>query len=272
MRETKAKKSMKAGRKISLSLKKYYSNPIARKKLSKLIKKRYSSSIARKKMSESVKEYYSNPKVREKSSRKRKKYWREHPKMRRRCAELSRRAHSTPAYKRRMSRIKKEQYRENPSLVKKIDRTMTKWWKEHPNVRKNKSIEMKNFFIKHPEKFKKFLKYGSNPTLLSFKTKQGFLVRSKGEQKIANFLFENKIKSLYEGKTLTFEKEGLICIPDFYLPSSKVYIEFYGGFPRAWKKKVIKNRIYRKHKIPCIFITPAELRDLNYYLLGKLKK
>jgi hypothetical protein len=119
------------------------------------------------------------------------------------------------------------------------------------------------------------MKYGKNSSVPHLKTKQGFLVRSKGEQKIANFLYDNKIKSFYEGKTLMFEKEGQICVPDFYLPKSKThkatYIEFYGGYPAAWKKKVMKDKLYKKYKIPCVFITPSELRDLNYYLKGELE-
>ena len=148
---------------------------------------------------------------------------------------------------------------------------MTRWWHEHPNIRKERSIKAKKFFMEHPDKFKNFMKHGSNSNKLHLKTKQGFLVRSKGEKKIANFIFENKIKSSYENKTLIFEKEGQVCIPDFYLPKYKTYIEFYGGYPGAWKKKVMKNKLYKKYKIPCIFITTAELRDLNYYLNRELK-
>lgn len=231
------KESKATRKKISLSLKRYFSNPLARKRMSELLKKRYSNPFAREKVSKSLKKYYSNPKVKKRIARERKKYWQEHP-----------------------------------ELIKKIDRIMTKWWKEHPNIKKKMSIEAKNLFMKNPEKFKEFLRYGKNPSVPRFKTRQGFLVRSRGEQKIANFLFENKIKSVYEGKTLIFREEGQICIPDFYLPSLKIYIEFYGGYPKSWKKKVMKNKLYKKHKIPCIFITPAELRDLDYYLIGELRK
>ena len=167
-----------------------------------------------------------------------------------------------------LSRKKHSIAMRNPDVVRKIDRARTKWWREHPNIRKEKSIEVRNLFMEHPEKFKKFLKYGSNPALPQFKTKQGFKVRSRGEQTIANFLHDNKIKAFYEKKVLIFKEEGQICVPDFWLPHYKTYIEFYGGHPKAWKKKVLKNKLYKKHKIPCIFITPAELRDLEYYLGG----
>ena len=236
MKEVKKKESKATRKKISLSIKKYYSNPLARKSRSEMLKKRYSNPLARKKLSISMKKYFSNPIIKKKLSRKQKKYWQEHP-----------------------------------EIIKKIDRTITKWWKEHPHLKKKMSIEAKKLFMKNPSKFSKFLKYGNNPSVPQFKTKQGFLVRSRGEQEIADFLFAHKIKSAYEGKTLIFKQEGQICIPDFWLPTFKIYIEFYGGYPKAWKKKVMKNRLYKAHKIPCIFITPSELRDLNYYLIGELK-
>ena len=178
-------------------------------------------------------------------------------------SKFTSRYYLNPLARKKMSELKKKQYQERPELIAEIDRKITAWWKEHPHVRKERSVAVKRFFMKNPSKFKKFLKYGKNPSALYFKTKQKFLVRSRGEQKIADFLFENKIKSLYEGKTLIFEKEGQICVPDFYLPKFKIYIEFYGGHPKSWKKKVMKNKLYKKYKIPCIFITPAELRDLG---------
>ncbi len=179
---------------------------------------------------------------------------------------------SNPKARRRASRIKKEYYEKHPEFLKKMDRAVTKWWREHPNIKKEMSIKAKKLFAEHPEKFKRFLKYGTNSNHLHLRTKQKFVVRSKGEQTIANFLYTNKIQSSYEEKPLFFLKEGQICVPDFYLPASKMYIEFYGGHPRAWKKKVMKNKLYKKHKIRCIFITPAELRDLNYYLIEELKR
>jgi hypothetical protein len=244
------KQTEKIRKKISLSMKKYLSNPKVRKEWLRLMNKYLRNSEAIKKRSALMKKYYSNPKVLERF----RKIW------------------SSSNFKNKVSIGMKKLYKEHPELISKIDRKITEWWHEHPNIRKERSKYIKNLFIKHPEKFKKFLKYGHNPTALQFKTKGGYLVRSRGEQKIADFLFDNKIKFSYEKQTLIFEKEGQICVPDFYLPSSKTYIEFYGGFPKAWKKKVMKNKLYKKHKIKCVFITPAELRNLEYYLENELKK
>lgn len=180
--------------------------------------------------------------------------------------------YSNPEARKRMSEIKLKQYRDNPKLIQKIDRVITAWWKEHQHVRKQRSEQVKQFFIKHPEKFKKFLSYGKNSSHIHLKTKQGYMVRSKGEKTIADFLHNNKIKSSYEQYTLLFPKEGQLCTPDFHLPKYKCFIEYYGGHPKSWKKKVMKNKLYKKHKIPCIFITPTELRNLNYYLFKDAKK
>ncbi|MFH1500428.1 MAG: hypothetical protein ABIE22_00600 [archaeon] len=106
---------------------------------------------------------------------------------------------------------------------------------------------------------------GKNFSKLTRKTKFKWKVRSIGEQTIANFLYDRKIRASYESYTLHLE--AWLCTPDFYLEEQNVFIEYYGGHPKAWKKKVEKNKLYSKFKIPCIFITPAELRDLDKYLI-----
>lgn len=185
-------------------------------------------------------------------------------------ARAQRKFYSNPAARLRMSRIKKKQYKENPDLIKKIDKVITGWWKEHPSVRKKRSDEMKKLFSSHPKAFAEFLKHGKNPLKKHLKTKSGCLVRSNGERTIADFLFDNKIKFGYEEISLFFKTgrySGNICTPDFFLPSLNIFIEFYGGYPGSWKKKVLKNKIYSLYKIPVLGITPAELKDLDYYLL-----
>jgi hypothetical protein len=263
-------------RKISLSLKGYYSNP---KNLEKARKIWHNSSY-RKNLSVLRKKYFSNPENREKlrkifnsplnkkkRSLSKKKYYADSGNL-----EKYRNIWRASSFRKKISSSLKRYYKENPKAIQKIDRVVTKWWKEHPNLRKEKGEAVRKIFIDNPERLKQFLKYGKNPSKPHLKTKQGFLVRSKGEQKIADFLYENKITSLYESRTLIFKKEGQICVPDFYLPSDKIYIEYYGGFPKSWKKKVMKNKLYKKYKIPCVFITPRELRDLGYYLVGELRK
>jgi hypothetical protein len=179
------------------------------------------------------------------------------------------RAYESEKLRLKISKAKKKQY-ENPLLAKKIDRALTSWWKEHPNVRKKYAEKVKSYFRKNPRAFGKFLAAGKNPLKRNIRAKQGFLVRSKGERKIADFLYKEKIPCIYEGFSLMLD--GWICTPDFYLPEFNAFVEFYGGYPGSWKKKVIKNRLYKKHRIPVIAVTPTELRNLDYYLADEARK
>ncbi|MCE7734464.1 MAG: hypothetical protein GPJ54_06275 [Candidatus Heimdallarchaeota archaeon] len=52
-------------------------------------------------------------------------------------------------------------------------------------------------------------------------TLKGHMVRSKGEKRIADWLYSHKIKYKYEPKLSKF-------VPDFFLPEHGVLIEYYG--------------------------------------------
>jgi len=173
----------------------------------------------------------------------RKDYFRKHPEARKKVSATSKRVML------------------DLNLRKRIDRKVTEFWTHHPGLRKRKSNDVKRYYLTHPIALRNLMNYSKKSTKPYLKTKQGFLVRSKGEQQIANYLFDNKIAAEYESKTLKFPE--MICVPDFWLPKSKVYVEFYGGYPGAWKRKVEKNKVYKRHKVHCIFITPAELMDLK---------
>ncbi len=271
MVQSKKRKLPKSQRqKISASLEEYYTDEGNRTEFSRLMKKRYSNPAARRRMSEIMKQKYLDSHAGQNLADKRKDYWKLHPKEYNKYRENARKVRSASSYRKKISKIIKENYRKNPELIAKVDRAVTQWWEEHPNIRKERSEEMRNLFIKNPDKFKGFMKFGNNSADTIFKTKQKFNVRSRGEQQIADFLWRNKIKAFYEAKPLTFEKEGQICVPDFWLPKYKTYIEYYGGHPKSWKKKVMKNKLYKKYNISCIFITPTELRDLDYYLKREL--
>jgi len=155
----------------------------------------------------------------------------------------------------------------NEDIRKKIDKAVTLYYREHKEARKERAERVTSYFKKNPKAFEKFLKAGKNPLKKHLKTKSGFLVRSKGEKAIADWLFSHNIKAYYESQTLFLE--GYLCTPDFWLPKQKTYIEFYGGYPGSWKKKVIKNKLYKKYEIPVISITPSELEDLDKELKFK---
>jgi hypothetical protein len=177
--------------------------------------------------------------------------------------------HLSAEHKRKLRLSNLKAY-ENMALRGRIDRQITRWWREHPNIRRINSEKMKKELARHPDALRKFMENRKNPFAARIKTKNGLKVRSKGEKEIADFLFENKIKVFYEAKPLILD--GNPCVPDFWLPKFKCYIEFYGGYPGAWKKKVLKNKLYRKNKIPVISITPAELRNLDYCLMKEIRK
>jgi len=164
----------------------------------------------------------------------------------------------------------KQLYAERPEIKEKIDAGVTEWWGDHSEVKIVYAIRATLQLLSAPEHYKKFLAGGKNKEEKQIPTLQGFVVRSEGEKEIAEFLYWKKIKTEYE--TVTFYLDGWICTPDFFLPKYKVIIEFYGGFPGSRKKKIIKNKLYKKYKIPFIAITPSELRNLDYYLLGEIKK
>jgi len=147
------------------------------------------------------------------------------------------------------------------SIRKKIDRGVTGYYREHPNMKKAQAKKAVDYFRHHPEAFQKFMEAGKNPLRRHIKTIQGELVRSKGEQQIADFLYKNKIPYLYEQKSIFLD--GHLCTPDFWLPKSKSYIEFYGGYPGSWKKKVLKNKLYKKYKLKVNGVTPSELKNLG---------
>lgn len=183
--------------------------------------------------------------------------------------KISKARKRNPNLVRQMTLISRARFN-NPNFHKLLDRKCTEFWRNHPNLKKEYSIKFRQYYKTHPEALKDLLSYGEKSKSHYLKTKQGFRVKSRGERQIANFLWLAKIICLYESIPLMFSE--MICIPDFYLPQENIFIEFYGGHPKSWKRKVKKNKLYKKYKIPCIFITPAELNNLNYYLLKEAEK
>ncbi len=89
----------------------------------------------------------------------------------------------------------------------------------------------------------------------------GHVVRSKAELLIDNWLYVAGVVHAYE-RRLPIE-EDLYC--DFYLPSGKVYIEYWGleNDPRYAARKATKLAIYEKHGLNLIQLTDAEVQNLD---------
>ena len=103
-----------------------------------------------------------------------------------------------------------------------------------------------------------------------YRTQDGHQVRSKAEVLIANWLFYNEISYTYERK-LPVESD-VYC--DFYLPKSKVYIEYWGyeNDPKYKARKTTKLGIYKDAGLNLIELTESEVMNLDDSLPGLLIK
>lgn len=112
-------------------------------------------------------------------------------------------------------------------------------------------------------------------------TQRGDTVRSKGEARVADYFYRNKIRYRYEPPV--FEKDGrhrLIGCPDFYLYDYDVYVEYWGmssvpqpddqqkyNSKRRWKMERYKENGYKiisleqRHLDSLEFLFPAVLKE-----------
>ena len=104
----------------------------------------------------------------------------------------------------------------------------------------------------------------------NFRTQDGHRVRSKAEMIIDNTLYQYGLVHAYERKLPIDEN----VLSDFYLPAGKVYIEYWGieNDPKYAERKKKKIEIYKKHEIPLIELTDADIKDLDDHLPKKLLK
>lgn len=98
----------------------------------------------------------------------------------------------------------------------------------------------------------------------------GHFVRSKAETLIDNWLYMAEIVHAYERK-LPIEED---VYSDFYIPTGKVYIEFWGleNNPKYEKRKLIKKEIYEKYGFNLIELTDQEVQNLDDVLPRLLLK
>ena len=101
----------------------------------------------------------------------------------------------------------------------------------------------------------------------SFKCLDGHKVRSKGELIIDNYLYLSGLKHDYEKKLIT--NFGII-VPDWYLPSLDVYIEYWGfSGERYERRKKEKLNFYERAKLTVISIENSMFDDI-YLNLRKM--
>ena len=98
----------------------------------------------------------------------------------------------------------------------------------------------------------------------------GHFVRSKAEMLIDNWLYMAEIVHAYERK-LPVEEE-VYC--DFYIPTGKVYIEYWGyeNNPKYLHRKKIKQEIYGKYGFKLIELSDKDVLNLDDVLPRLLLK
>lgn len=102
------------------------------------------------------------------------------------------------------------------------------------------------------------------------RTTDGHFVRSKAEMLIDNWLYMAEIVHAYERK-LPIEEE---VYSDFYIPTGKVYIEFWGydNNEKYLTRKKIKQDVYKKYNFNLIELTDKEVLNLDDILPRLLLK
>jgi hypothetical protein len=102
------------------------------------------------------------------------------------------------------------------------------------------------------------------------RTKDGHYVRSRAEVIIDDTLYDYGLVHAYE-KKVPIEEE---LYTDFYLPSGKVYIEFWGmeSDPKYAERKKKKLELYKKYELKLIELNDSDILNLDDYLPKKLLK
>ncbi len=104
----------------------------------------------------------------------------------------------------------------------------------------------------------------------TIEAKDGSVVQSAGERKIADWLAARGVAYRYDAK---FRIIGEFQIrPDFYLPELDVYIEYWGLSTPQYKMSMYKKQmLYQQQGKRLISVYPPDLPNLDNLLRNKLK-
>ncbi len=110
-------------------------------------------------------------------------------------------------------------------------------------------------------KFKDSLTKGVNRS-----TKSGVLVQSYGEEVLADFFHEHKIRFIYDKSTRFSFFQPAAIRPDFYLPDYDVYVEYWGmkGNAAYDKKTTWKKKVYARYHKRLIDIWVPDIKSKRY--------
>ena len=112
-------------------------------------------------------------------------------------------------------------------------------------------------------------------------TQRGELVKSRAEQRIADYLYSRNIRYTYEKTLQTFPIIGQkIGRPDFYLEDYKVYVEYWGmvNVPDKRKREEYVREMkwkmaqYHEHGIRFISLYPKNMDNLDWVFSTKFKE
>lgn len=104
----------------------------------------------------------------------------------------------------------------------------------------------------------------------AFRTRDGHLVRSKAEKIIDNWLYSHNVIHAYEPRIPIEEA----VYSDFYLPSGKVYIEYWGleGDEKYRQRQQEKREIYKKYDFNLLELTDSDIQRFDDIFPQKLLK
>ncbi|MFH0831730.1 MAG: hypothetical protein V1886_02580 [archaeon] len=222
------------------------------------------------KMSRIKKQYWTKAR-KEEQSRRIKEFWLGNPEKLAAMRQKIIQKYKTSDWEKEIGRAVREYYNLKPEARALMRKKQKELYKNHPNMRKERQITSDLYYATHEKERKRFFGYKANKT--RYRTALGY-VKSKIEKAVLDYLSKPEVYKalLPEYEPFTLYLDSTKPIPDVYLRKIKVIVEIYGGHPKAWKRKVEKNKDYRKAKIPLISITPAELLNLDYCLLKQAIK
>ncbi len=104
----------------------------------------------------------------------------------------------------------------------------------------------------------------------TIEARDGTLVQSKGERRIAEWLTAHGLAYRYDAK---YRIIGEFQIrPDFYLPEADVYIEYWGMDTPQYKMSMYKKQtLYQQEGKRLVSVYPKDLSSLDSLLVSKLR-
>ena len=98
---------------------------------------------------------------------------------------------------------------------------------------------------------------------------------SEGEKYIEEYFIEENIKYIPQYKLFLKADQKAFRVVDFYLPKYGVYVEFFGKWNVSQEEKDRyreKKNVYYKNSIPCIYLYPENLGNIEYVFHYRIRE